>query len=804
MNMTQKLTTIFLFTLLTLYGYGQVDFKIIKQGQGASLYYAGDIPLVRTAIDILIGDSKLVAQQPFELTNEPKAGTIVIGIPGQDESFDELLVKYKIDISALKGQWEAFHLQVVGSEQDLRLLIIGSDPHGAAYGVLELSRLIGVSPWVWWADVTPERKSEISLPVDFKDLQQPNVQYRGIFLNDEDWGLTPWSANTYEPEARTTVDSLKAKKMQTIGPKTYGKIFELLLRLRANTIWPAMHEVTIPFYFVEGNREASERYGIYIGSSHCEPLARNSATEWDIVGQGEYNYISNKENVLLYWSDRLQELRTSNNIFTMGMRGKHDGAMEGVKGVEEYKTAIDQVIVDQTELLKTYINPDPSQIPQVVIPYKELLEVYRAGMKVPDYMTLMWCDDNYGYITHFPDAREKLRTGGSGIYYHISYWGRPHDYLWLSTTSPALIHQQMRMAYEHNVRKIWIANVGDIKPGEYQIELFLDMAWDINKVNTLGVDQHLQNWLARSFGDQVAEKLGRVMHEHYRLAHIRKPEFMGNTREEEADRIYYRTVRDLPWGEGVIRERLKDYEMLVRQASAVGDLIPEEQSTAFFELIEYPVNGAAAMNRKMLNAQLARHGKAEWRDSHTAFEEIVRLTAKYNNLNGGKWNRIMDYRPRELPVFDRVQEEEAIHPMLEPRAPLLTLNGADLEGNLRIVKGLGYAGKAVSIAKGEVVHFDLDPLEGDSVLIEVCLLPTHPVEQGTLRFSIALNDNPVQQFAYQTKGRSEEWKMNVLRNQAIRTVRFAVNSDEKSHISLVALDEGVLLDQIKVYVVSKN
>ena len=789
-----------------MFSYGQVDFKIITQGRGASLYYPGDVPLVRTAIDMIIDDSKLVAEQPFQLTNELELGSILIGIPGQSQTFDDLLARYQVDISAFKGQWEAFQLQVVGRGEEQRLLVIGSDSHGAAYGVLELSRLIGVSPWVWWADASPERKSEIVLPGDYKVVQQPNVQYRGIFLNDEDWGLAPWSANTYEPNAmvKASIDQEKVQKMQTIGPKTYSEIFELLLRLRANTMWPAMHEVTIPFYFVEGNREASEKYGIYIGSSHCEPLARNSVTEWDIVGQGEYNYISNKKNVLAYWSDRLQELGPSNNIFTMGMRGKHDGAMEGVKGVEEYKTAIEQVIADQSKLLKKYIGSDPSQIPQVVIPYKEVLDVYRSGMKVPDYMTLMWCDDNYGYITHFPDEHEKQRSGGNGIYYHLSYWGRPHDYLWLSTMSPGLIHQQMRTAYERDVRKIWIANVGDIKPSEYQIELFLDMAWDIDKVNSLGIDQHLYNWLTNIFGAQVGDKMLPIMREHYRLAHIRKPEFMGNTREEEADRNYYRTVRDLPWSEETINERLKNYDVLVKQTAAMMDLIPQEQAAAFFELVAYPVQAAAAMNRKMLNAQLARHGKAEWRDSHTAFDEIVQLTNKYNNLNGGKWNLIMDYRPRKLPVFDKVKEEEATGPMLEPQEPLLTLNGADLKGDRQVVEGLGYAGKAISIAKGQEVYADFAPLKSDSVIIEVRLIPTHPVEDEQLRFAITLNDNPVQKIAYHTKGRSEEWKLNVFRNQAIRTARFAVSANEKSRIRFTALDEGVLLDEIKVYVESKN
>src|SRR5690606_17856873 len=457
MMMKRVIGTFFLL-FIAFSNYAQDGFKLIADGQGASLHYSGKASLVETAIDLIVEDSKSVSEQPFRLTDKPASGSVIIGIPGESKSFDQLLAANQIDISEIKGQCEAFHIQAIRVGNTQSLFVVGSDPHGAAYGVLELSRLIGVSPWVWWADAAPERKSDVILPADFKDTQYPNVQYRGIFLNDEDWGLTPWSAHTFEPEAKIKegIDPAKTKKMQTIGPKTYSKIFELLLRLRANTIWPAMHEVTVPFYFVQGNREAAEKYGIYIGSSHCEPLARNSATEWDIVGEGRYNYISNKENVVSYWTDRLKELGGSNNIFTLGMRGKHDGAMEGVKGVAEYKDAIDKVIVDQTALLKTYINPDPSQIPQVVIPYKEILDVYRAGMKVPDYATLMWCDDNYGYITHFPDAEEKHRSGGNGVYYHISYWGRPHDYLWLSTASPALIHQQMKTAYEHDVRKIWI------------------------------------------------------------------------------------------------------------------------------------------------------------------------------------------------------------------------------------------------------------------------------------------------------------------------------------------------------------
>ncbi len=788
--------------LFTVYcSYAQEGFKLITNGQGTSLHYGGTTSLVETAIGLVVEDSKSVAQQPFQLIDEPKDRSVIIGILGENKAFDQLLSKHQIDISDIKGQWEAFHIQAIRDGKTQLLFIIGSDPHGAAYGVLELSRLIGVSPWVWWADVTPEQKSEVALPSGYEDTQRPNVQYRGIFLNDEDWGLTPWSANTFEPEAKIVagVNPDKTTKMQTIGPRTYSKIFELLLRLRANTIWPAMHEVTVPFYFVQGNREASEKYGIYIGSSHCEPLARNSATEWDIVGEGRYNYITNKDNVLSYWTDRLKELGNSNNIFTMGMRGKHDGAMEGVKGVAEYKEALDKVLIDQTQLLKTYINPDPSQIPQVVIPYKEILDVYRAGLKVPDYVTLMWCDDNYGYITHFPDAEERQRPGGNGIYYHISYWGRPHDHLWLSTMSPALIHQQMKTAYEHDVRKIWIVNVGDIKPGEYQTELFLDMAWDMEKFNNRHVNQHLHDWLTREFGSEAGEKLLPIMQEHYRLAHIRKPEFMGNTREEEADRAYYRTVRDLPWSEEEIRDRLQAYLELSGKATAVANLIPENRRDAFFQLVEYPIQGATEMNKKMLNAQLARHEKVNWKESHDAFDRIVSLTEKYNTLNNGKWNRIMDYKPRNLPVFQRVKEERAIEPMVNYAKPRLTLNGTDLQGKTHPVEGLGYEGKAAVLGKGEEVYYEWDKMQGDSVHVEVRLLPGHPIEGGELRFGISLDDMPIHEISYKTVGRSEEWKMNVLRNQAIRKITFPIQGKDKARIKISALDEGVIIDQILVF-----
>ncbi|PUV23587.1 glycosyl hydrolase 115 family protein [Sphingobacterium athyrii] len=778
--------------------FASKPFHLIKNNQAANIYYGGGNPVIETALELLGADAQQVSQSAFKRIAHPDPGAIIVG-QLNDPVIGKLIKDHHISLSDISDKWEAFYLKVIQIEKVPTLLVIGSDARGTAYGVMEISRKLGVSPWSWWADASPLKKSNVSLSSNFEDKQSPSVQFRGIFLNDEDWGLTPWSSKTYEPEAKLDagIDLTKTKKMSTIGPKTYARIFELLLRLRANSIWPAMHEVTVPFYFVQGNREMAEKYGIYIGSSHCEPLARNSATEWDIVGNGPYNYLTNRQEILDYWSNRLKTLGQSHNIFTLGMRGKHDGAMEGVKTIAAYKNAFNEVLQDQTDLLRKYINADPAQIPQVVIPYKEVLDVYRAGIDVPDYTTLMWCDDNYGYITHFPDEQEKKRKGGNGLYYHISYWGRPHDYLWLSTMSPALIYQQLSEAYQHDVRKMWIVNVGDIKPAEYQIELLMDMAWNIEQVQKMGINQHMNHFLQREFGNRLAKKIVPLMQEHYRLAHIRKPEFMGNTRTEEKDPAY-KIVKDLPWSEQQIQKRLVQYKHLQDAATAIDATVPLDRKDTYFELVLYPVVAAAKMNEKHLYAQLARHGKAEWEKSHVAYDKILSLSKRYNALNNGKWKGIMDCKPRDLAVFDKLIEEKAVAPMADDDQPAKRISGKDLTGSIGY-EGLGYQGQAAAIPLGVEAKYRLPRLKSDSVTIVVHLLPTHPVSSDDLRFELSLGKEKSSPISYKTIGRSEEWKENVLRNQAIRKIKFKITNLQQDILRIKALDEGVIVDEIALY-----
>lgn len=675
---------------------------------------------------------------------------------------------------------ESFIIKVL---DDGRLLIAGADSHGLAYGMLELSRLMGVSPWEWWADATPRRLDRFELPAGYTNRQAPDVDYRGIFINDEDWGLMPWSSTTMEP----------GNKRGVVGPLTNEKIFQLLLRLRANYYWPAMHEVTEPFFLTPGNREMAKKYGIYIGGSHCEPMASSTAVEWKRRGKGEYDYVNNRDSVMAFWEERVRDVADQEIVYTLGMRGVHDSAMKGAKTVEEQKNVLTKAIADQRDMIARYVNEDVTAVPQVFIPYKEVLDVYHAGLEVPEDVTLMWCDDNYGFIRHFPTEAEQARKGGNGMYYHVSYWGRPHDYLWLGTFSPYLLYQQMSEAYKRGVRKMWILNVGDIKPAEYQTELFMDMAWDIDAVAEEGVEKHLENFLAREFGAAAAKELLPVVNEHYRLAFIRRPEFLGNTRTEERDRKRWNTITDLPWSDEYVKARIDDYKGLSDRVEAVAATIPAERADEYFQLVKYPVQAAAQMNDKFLYGQLARHGKADWSRSKAAYDSIVALTEIYNK---GKWRGIMDMKPRKLPVFDPLTPDtcaETPHPALRSIA-LDSHIGKAIEH-----PGLGRSGKAIELPKGEAVSFDLGKLKGDSVTIVLSFLPNHPIVDGEgLKVAVSLDGSGEQTADYSTQGRSEEWKENILNMRAQRRFTFPLKGRKAHSLSITARTEGVILDEVEI------
>lgn len=760
--------------------------------------------VVHLAIDLLKRDVKSVLDAELT-TSKLQDAHVIIGTIGQSS----LLKNYTKELSSIEGHHEAFLLKVL---EDGRLLVAGSDKRGTAYGVLELSRLLGVSPWEWWADATPEKREVFHLPIGYTLTQEPTVPYRGIFLNDEDWGLLPWSNGRPQPNLSQgegvntpTVNNKGGKSVRPIGPKTYRRIFELMLRLRANTLWPAMHECTLPFFLTEGNREAAADYSIFIGSSHCEPMVCNAAGEWERRGKGAYDYVNNSKEVYKFWEERVKEVAGQDNIYTLGMRGVHDGKMQGAKTVAEQKAVLERVLKDQRDMLAKYVNEDVTQVPQAFIPYKEVLDIYHAGLEVPEEVTLIWCDDNYGYIRHFPTAEERARKGGNGIYYHISYWGRPHDYLWLNTLSPAVAYQQMNEAYDRGIQKMWIINVGDIKPGEYLLELLMDMAWDLDGVRRIGWQEHERRFLTREFGRSIGDELDKVMKSYYRLNYERRPEFLGNTRTEEKDPAW-KVVKDLPWSEDYILNRLDTWKELSDKVDRLSRLMLREKQDAYFHLVKYRVQGATQMNEKLLKAQLARHGKADWAESDAAYDSIVALTRVYNEgiNNQGKWRGMMDHRPRKLPVFDKVKHNTVDTPMHD-NDDLVQYGWHPMycvSGNPIPCEGLGYLGTAALIPQGVSVTYESEVVaEGisDSVNIVLAFVPRHPVNDKSLRVALSIDNGEPYVVDYATKGRSEEWKVNILWNRAHRIVRVPVDSKKSRHtFTLTALDEGIILDTIYI------
>ena len=760
--------------------------------------------VVHLAIDLLKRDVKSVLDAELT-TSKLQDAHVIVGTIGQSS----LLKNYTKELSSIEGHHEAFLLKVL---EDGRLLVAGSDKRGTAYGVLELSRLLGVSPWEWWADATPEKREVFHLPIGYTLTQEPTVPYRGIFLNDEDWGLLPWSNGRPQPNLTqgkgvntSTVNNKGGKSVRPIGPETYRRIFELMLRLRANTLWPAMHECTLPFFLTEGNREAAADYSIFIGSSHCEPMVCNAAGEWERRGKGAYDYVNNSKEVYKFWEERVKEVAGQDNIYTLGMRGVHDGKMQGAKTVAEQKAVLERVLKDQRDMLAKYVNEDVTQVPQAFIPYKEVLDIYHAGLEVPEEVTLIWCDDNYGYIRHFPTAEERARKGGNGIYYHISYWGRPHDYLWLNTLSPAVAYQQMNEAYDRGIQKMWIINVGDIKPGEYLLELLMDMAWDLDGVRRIGWQEHERRFLTREFGRSIGDELDKVMKSYYRLNYERRPEFLGNTRTEEKDPAW-KVVKDLPWSEDYILNRLDTWKELSDKVDRLSRLMLREKQDAYFHLVKYRVQGATQMNEKLLKAQLARHGKADWAESDAAYDSIVALTKIYNEgiNNQGKWRGMMDHRPRKLPVFDKVKHNTVDTPMHD-NDDLVQYGWHPMycvSGNPIPCEGLGYLGTAALIPQGVSVTYESEVVaEGisDSVNIVLAFVPRHPVNDKSLRVALSIDNGEPYMVDYATKGRSEEWKVNILWNRAHRIVRVPVDSKKSRHtFTLTALDEGIILDTIYI------
>jgi hypothetical protein len=722
-----------------------------------------------------------------------------------------------LDLTALRGEWERHQRLVVRSKKQTYLLIAGSDARGAVYGVVDLTRELGVSAWEWWADVTPRRQSRLVVSDTPVLSRAPSVQYRGMFLNDEDWGLQPWAAKTHDP------------KTGDIGPATYARIYELMWRLKANTIWPAMHDSTKPFYQLKGNPEMARDYAVVVGTSHAEPMMRNNVREWDVKTNGPFNFFTNRERMVDYWDERVQQVKGFETLMSVGLRGVHDSAMEGAKTIPAARDGVEQVIDIQRELLSKAQGRPPEQIPQVLTLYKEVLDIYKGGLKVPEDVSLIWPDDNYGYISQLSTAAEARRAGGAGLYYHLSYWGRPHDYLWLGTTHPALVREQLERAWHTGARKLWVANVGDIKPLEYLSQYFLDVAFD-HRLLEQAPSKHLHAWLARQFGPDLAQPMTDLMMEYYALAWERRPEFMGFGQTEPT--TPNRTTAYMLSGGEEAQRRLARYSAMTRRAETLARTMPADRRDAFFELVLYPVRASASLNARILKLELAKQnasaGSAEQylAEAKVAHRAIADDTTAYNALADGKWRYMMDMAPRRLPVFAEPAwpELRALPPLpvLPAQAPppmpadqlrtrSVAAHSAAPHPRWEKVDELGSMGAALralltmsSLTADQaqavaplVIEFETSSTA--PVEVNVIALPVHPLTSNNqLRLAYRLDDGELGVLDFRTQGRSDEWKRNVLSNTAIKSLPIQHLNAGKHRLNLYAMDPGFLLDRIDI------
>ncbi len=625
--------------------YRRGDFKLAQRAQVADIVVAAeDFKVVRIAVENLATDLKRVTGQKPSVHNDTNGlhGQVVIaGTLGKSPLIDQLVSQGKLDVTQLRGRWESFLITTVANPApgvSLGLVIAGSDRRGTAFGIFEVSEAIGVSPWYWWADVTVPHRENLFVDSSSHRAGPPSVQYRGIFINDEDLGIQPWAAKTFDPE------------LGDIGPKTYARVFELLLRLKANTLWPAMHGCTKAFNLYPDNKRVADDYAIVMGSSHAEPMLRNNVTEWTEKHE-DYDYTRNADTVRRYWEERVAQNGKFESIFTIGMRGIHDSPIQGPTTQPERIKVIEQIFADQRGLLAKHVRDDVTTVPQIFCPYKEVLSDYRNGLRVPDDVTIVFPDDNFGYIRYLPNEAERKRRGGFGVYYHVSYLGGPLSYLWLDTTPPSLIWEEMSKAHDHGVRKFWMLNVGDIKPAEISIELFLQMGWDISRWQRNNLDDFLVEWATTKFGKTHATETAAIMNQYYTLGFARKPEFLQWNFANEDRKPTALTSFD--YGDE-LQQRIDAYYKLIERTDRLYEQLPTYAKDSFYELVVYPVRASALANRRYFAFEKAREYLAQGRASASKWVQIgdeasrqLNVETAYFNekLSGGKWRRIMSETP---------------------------------------------------------------------------------------------------------------------------------------------------------------
>jgi hypothetical protein len=722
----------------------------------------------------------------------------------------------------LRGAWERYAIDT----ENGNIMITGSDARGLAYGVFHVSEAIGVSPWYWFADVPVDKSNKrvFSYKENYVS-QSPSVKYRGVFINDEDWGLKTWAAQNYE------------KELGDIGPKTYDRVFELILRLKGNMLAPAMHDCTGAFYSHPESQRMADKWGIMITTSHCEPLLFNNAvkSEWDKARDGEWNYETNSATILKKLDDRIRETAQYDNIYTMGMRGLHDEAMKGSTDPKDRARTLEKVFSRQREILEKYKHQKAGKLPQIFVPYKETLDIYDAGLRVPEDITLVWPDDNYGYMKRVSNREERQRNGRSGVYYHLSYLGTPHDNLWIATTAPMLMYEELKKAYDAGADRYWLLNVGDIKPMEIEMQQFFDMAWDFKAFSYDNANHYQAEWLARTFLSKRNNITSRqseltawfqfILDNYYRLAWDRKPEFMGYEMEWDSNENNRLHDTDFSFEDGTAQKRLMDYENICEAYDMLERHFEPEQRAALFEMLGYAVHSAYQVNRKFLYAQRNHEtGSAVYAMmALDANEKIEQLRQRYNTQLDGKWNQMISQVPpgytakyHQMPMLsDKPTDEYRLpesqqHPEFRHKIDLASLA---VSLPFCLLDGIGTDWKALQLGepldgekwkvKGKdridiAIPANTLPEKADSIALCVSVVPMWPVATDcSNRFAVSVDQGREVVCENLFKEWGPEWKLQVLENRKEFVLKLPLDTSRANHvITLTIIDPGQIVQKM--------
>jgi len=812
------------------------SFALIKQSKPATIIVdANADPALQRVAKSFAADLKLVSGHKTKIknkiTNRNKT-VVVIGVLGESPLIDKLINSRKLNVNGLADQWEGYQLTVVNNpwpKVKQALVIVGSDRRGAVFGTYELSAQMGVSPWYWFADAPVKQKKNVYVTAGTQS-DKPKVRYRGIFINDEDPALSGWAK----------------KQFGGLNASMYEHVFELILRLKGNYIWPAMWGKA--FHLDDPkNTILADEMGIVVGASHHEPMHRAHA-EWhsfpnDPTTGGAWNYETNKDNLSKFWRGGIERMMAKGDdkgyesLITLGMRGDGDEPMSEGTAIK----LLEDIVAGQRSIIENVTKKPAAKTPQVWALYKEVQDYYDQGMTVPDDVTLLFADDNWGQIRRLP-TKDLDRKGGFGVYYHFDYVGVPRNYKWLNTVQVEKVWQQMNLAYERGAKDIWVVNVGDIKPIEYPIDFFMEMAWDPEKMTPAALTKFPEKWATEVFSKKLASDIGDLMTRYSQLAAYRKPELIN----QDTYSIGSHTNKVLHGGE--FGEIMAKWRALSADLATVKSEITKAQYPAFYQLIEWPIAAvanlhelyyAAAWNRRLSNSYDARanyfHDIVE-----QTFAYDRELTNKYHQLKDGKWDGMvnqvhMNYHSWNTPtyqtipsivrvnggannidvVFAKDNSQQGKQTIIE--ASDFTRNNAGKNVAWKRIDNLGMSkaamiaypqGQPSSTIKDNVsLEYDFTTQNKGDISVVVQLSPTlNTVDNGKFYLAVSVDGNTEQLLAIDLTATGgapntpakQNWFKAAADNRVTLNTSFSQLDAGKHTLKVIRLDDNVILEKLMI------